>query len=143
MNEKNPSPHGTLWIFFFIVLGLFALAVLYFNKNSPALKGQWQPSTSASSTRNARAYVISYKNGVFSPTNLQIRVGDSVAFRNDDVTPIAITTPAGDNAEEGNFDSGGDIAPGDTYVHAFSSSGIFSYTNIRDSDEKGTIIVNP
>lgn len=92
--------------------------------------------------RQPRFYIVSYKSGVFSPTNLRIHAGDTVRFKNEsffsirvisDFNPISKQVPL--------FDSVGDIPQGSYFSYTFSEKGIFGYHNEKKPEELGTIIV--
>lgn len=89
-------------------------------------------------TREARFYNVTYKSGVFSPTNLRIHAGDTVRFKNDSFFGIRVLT---DNNQLPGFDSVGDIPQGSYFSYTFAQKGIFGYHNGKNPDEQGTIIV--
>ena len=93
-----------------------------------------EPSTPE--TREPRMYSVSYKNGVFSPTNLRIHAGDTVRFKNEGLFGIRILS-----GSYIGFDSIGDIPQGSYFSFTFAAKGIFDYSNNKNPDEKGTIIV--
>ena len=86
--------------------------------------------------RSSRMYTVSYKSGVFSPTNLRIHAGDTVRFKNEGIFPINVV---GDDLV--GFDSVGDVPQGSFFAFTFAAKGIFSYHNEKSSDEVGTIMV--
>lgn len=83
-----------------------------------------------------RVYTVSYRNGVFSPTNLRIHAGDTVRFKNESIFSIRIV---GDDLV--GFDSIGDVPQGSFFAFTFAAKGIFSYHNNKNSEESATIIV--
>ena len=116
-----------MWLLIMGCIAVFSLAVFFFGKHDPALL-----STPTETSRPARQYSVYYGNGVFSPTNLRIRVNDSVAFRNESTDTIALV---GDGIVSG------DMAPHTIYTHAFSEVGVYTYMNVNNMDEKGTITI--
>ncbi|MEK7615818.1 MAG: hypothetical protein AAB420_01250 [Patescibacteria group bacterium] len=111
------------WFFIFVVLISFTTAVFFFGKPSPN-----EPAHIG--LPESRSYVITYRDGVFSPTNLRIRSRDSITFRNDSLRVIAIPE----------FNSG-EISPRGDYTRVFSTPGVYSYTNQFQPKEDGMIIV--
>ena len=77
---------------------------------------------------------ISMKNAVFSPSSLQVNIGATVTWINDDNMVHTVT------ADNGSFNSG-DIAPGSRFSYTFSSTGTVSYHCSHHSGMTGTIIV--
>lgn len=137
------SDTGTFWLLILIVLALLALAVhiLGGSPSDGSLPGA-SLSVSPTATPVPRLYTVSYKSGVFSPTNLRIHAGDTVRFRNDGVFPIHVITdphPAHDGLP--GFDSVGDIPAGSFFAFTFAAKGTFGYHNERNVNETGTIIV--
>ncbi|MGH8092994.1 MAG: cupredoxin domain-containing protein [Chthoniobacterales bacterium] len=73
------------------------------------------------------------KNMKFDPSKLEIHRGDTVEWKNDDITPHTATAiPL--------FDSGS-IASDQSWRHTFTEAGDFPYTCTFHPDMKGTVIV--
>ena len=129
---------GLSWLLIVLVLVLLAFSVSVFRQ--PVISEP--PGNVGSSieptpdTRQPRVYTVSYRNGVFSPTNLRIHAGDTVRFKNEGIFPIRIV---GDDLV--GFDSVGDMPQGSFFAFTFAAKGIFSYYNDKNSDEMATIIV--
>lgn len=93
-------------------------------------------------SREPRFYTVSYKSGVFSPTNLRIHVGDTVRFKNESFFSIRIVSdPQIVGGKVPVFDSVGNIPQGSYFSYTFAEKGIFGYHNSKDPEEQGTIIV--
>jgi len=69
----------------------------------------------------AASHSVSAVDFQFSPATLTINVGDSVTWTNN-----ASQTPHTATADGGSFDSG-NLDPGQSYTHTFSSAGTFAY----------------
>lgn len=136
------SDTGMFWLLIIITLVLLAVAV-HFLGNVPTDVGVI-PGTSSSpsptESHQPRVYTVSYKSGVFSPTNLRIHAGDTVRFRNDGILSIHIAADPQNNPLAG-FDSVGDIPQGSYFAFTFAAKGIFGYINEKNPNETGTIIV--
>lgn len=131
---------GLFWMLIILTLVLFGLAVSMLGK--PQNVGTDLPTPSGTNSPEAkpsRIYTISYKSGVFSPTNLRIHAGDTVRFKNESIFPIRIVSGP-DSALVG-LDSIGDIPQGSYFSFTFAAKGIFDYHNDRNIKETGTIIV--
>jgi plastocyanin len=140
-STKFLNNSGLVWFLIIIVLMLLAFSINIFNQpndinNNLDLDNKVTPTVSASNFRQPRVYTVSYRNGVFSPTNLRIHAGDTVRFKNENIFPIRIV---GDNLV--GFDSVGDIPQGSFFVFTFATKGIFSYHNEKNPNETATIIV--
>jgi plastocyanin len=140
--EEQPSTFsetGMFWLLIILMLILLAFAVTIFGprqEGAEIVTGSTSPSPTES--RQPRIYTVSYRNGVFSPTNLRIHAGDTVRFRNDGNAPVRVV---GDNNEVPGFDSVGDIQSGSAFGFTFATKGIFGYHNERNVNETGTIMV--
>lgn len=138
--ERAPTLNapGLIWLLIVLLLILLGLAVSLLG-NSEGL-GNPVPTTgfepTPSETRQPRIYTVSYKSGVFSPTNLRIHAGDTVRFKNEGIFAIRIISDS-----YLGFDSVGDIPQGSFFSFTFAAKGIFDYHNDNDAEEKGTIIV--
>ncbi|OGE77656.1 MAG: hypothetical protein A2751_00520 [Candidatus Doudnabacteria bacterium RIFCSPHIGHO2_01_FULL_46_14] len=129
---------GLSWLLIVLFLVLLALSVSMFREPVvPDVAGNI--GSSVGPTPDAiqpRVYTVSYRNGVFSPTNLRIHAGDTVRFKNESIFPIRIV---GDDLV--GFDSIGDVPQGSFFAFTFAAKGIFSYHNEKNSEESATIIV--
>ncbi|OGN05150.1 MAG: hypothetical protein A3B99_05435 [Candidatus Yanofskybacteria bacterium RIFCSPHIGHO2_02_FULL_44_12b] len=134
---------GLFWML--IVLSLFSLAlsIRILEKGNAGIAATATPKAEIIEpieTRLPRIYTVSYKGGVFSPTNLRIHAGDTVRFKNEGFFPIRIVSDKDMNYLPG-FDSIGDIPQGSYFSFTFAAKGIFGYYNDNGPKEKGTIIV--
>jgi len=75
-------------------------------------------SSTSMSTNNPNT--VSIKNFAFSNTSLSVTAGTTVTWTNNDATAHTVT------ADDESFDSG-DIAPGNSFTHTFSSMGTVNY----------------
>lgn len=134
------SGPGLFWMLIILVLVLFGLAVSILGKSQNTGIDLPTPTETASvQTTPSRIYTISYKNGVFSPTNLRIHAGDTVRFKNDGIFSIRIVS--GPDSSLVGLDSVGDIPQGSYFAFTFAAKGIFDYHNNSNSKETGTVIV--
>jgi plastocyanin len=131
---------GLSWLLIVFVLVLLAFSVSIFKEPLPdqGIAGQGNIGASLEPTplSQPRVYTVSYRNGVFSPTNLRIRAGDTVRFKNEGLFPIRIIAD-----DLVGFDSIGDVPQGSFFAFTFAAKGIFSYYNYKSSDETATVIV--
>lgn len=138
--EKVPTLNapGLIWLLIVVLLVLLGLAVTILGDSqglgsaTPTVSDEPTPTE----TTQPRIYTISYKNGVFSPTNLRIHAGDTVRFKNEDIFSIRILSDS-----YLGFDSVGEIPQGSFFSFTFAAKGIFDYHNNSNVEEKGTIIV--
>jgi len=75
---------------------------------------------------------VAMKNMKFSPATIEIKKGDTVEWKNDDITPHTATSAT--------FDSGS-IASDAAWQHTFKEAGNFPYTCTFHPVMKGTVIV--
>lgn len=135
---------GLSWLLIVLVLVLLVLAVSIFKQpiisdTSGHIGSSLEPTPSST---QPRIYAISYKNGVFSPTNLRIKAGDTVRFKNEGVFPIKVVSdPHPDHNSLVGFDSMGDVPQGSFFAFTFAARGIFGYHNEKSPNESATIIV--
>lgn len=136
--ESSPHHHNPafFWILIIILLVLSAISVRMLGTNSNLSSQISTPTPQI--TRDPRIYTVTYKSGVFSPTNLRIHAGDTVRFKNDGFFGIRIMT---DNNQLPGFDSVGDIPQGSYFSYTFGEKGIFGYHNNDKPEEQATIIV--
>jgi plastocyanin len=75
---------------------------------------------------------VAMKNMKFSPVTIEIKKGDTVEWKNDDITPHTATSAS--------FDSG-PIASDAAWRHTFRQAGSFPYTCTFHPEMKGTVII--
>lgn len=136
--EKLPTIKGPgiFWGLIILMLMLLGLAVTLLGKNDAGATLPTPSETVPVDTRQPRIYTVSYRSGVFSPTNLRIHAGDTVRFKNEGLFGIRIVSQ-----DIVGFDSIGDIPQGSYFSFTFAARGIFEYHNQKNSKETGTIIV--
>lgn len=134
-SEKNQQ---FFWFLIILVLFFFAGAVFFLEKDLPKNQQANFNGLKASS----RIYTVFYTSGVFSPTNLQINVGDTVRFFNDSILAIRVVSdPHPEHTDLAGFDSISDIPAQGVFSFTFTKRGIFDYHNEKRTEQKGTIIV--
>lgn len=140
--KKLPTINGPglFWMLIILTLVLFGLAVSMLGRSQNLGAELPTPAeTVPTDIKSSRIYTVSYKSGVFSPTNLRIHAGDTVRFKNEAILPIRIVS--GPDSNLVGFDSVGDVPQGSYFSFTFAAKGIFDYHNDRNSKETGTIIV--
>jgi plastocyanin len=75
---------------------------------------------------------VAMKNMKFSPATIEIKKGDIVEWKNDDITPHTATSATFDSAS---------IAPETSWRHTFAEAGSFPYTCTFHPDMKAAVIV--
>jgi plastocyanin len=82
----------------------------------------------------------SLTDNAYRPNPLEVRVGDTVTWSNDDATPHTVTS--GQNGQpDGQFDSS-IMAPQQRFEHTFTQAGEYPYFCVLHPDMVGTIIVS-
>jgi len=136
LSDRHHNP-AVFWVLIIVMLVLSAGAVRMLGGTPDGLSSQI-PTLTPEAEREPRFYTVTYKSGVFSPTNLRIHAGDTVRFKNDGFFGIRIMT---DNNQLPGFDSIGSIPQGSYFSYTFAEKGIFGYHSEEDPEEQGTIIV--
>jgi plastocyanin len=75
---------------------------------------------------------VAMKNMKFSPSTIEIKKGDTVEWKNDDITPHTATSATFDSAS---------IAPETSWRHTFAEAGSFPYICTFHPDMKAAVIV--
>lgn len=135
----SESNQQFFWFLIILILSLFGGALFIFDKN---LSKNQQANLERPKSYTSRTYTVFYTNGVFSPTNLQINIGDTVRFLNDSLFPIRVVSdPHPDHTDLPGFDSISDIPLQSVFTFTFVKRGIFDYHNEKKVEQKGTVIV--
>lgn len=137
-SERHERPH--FWPLILLMLILLAVAVMTFGE--PAPTPEESPVPTVTDERDPRVYLVSYRFGVFSPTNLRIHAGDTVRWRNDSPLPIRVVAQLQAGRRVPEFDSIGTIQPSGYFSYTFATPGVFGYYNpSSEASEIGVIIV--
>lgn len=75
---------------------------------------------------------VAMKNMKFFPATIEIKKGDTVEWKNDDITPHTVTSTTFDSAS---------IAPEASWRHTFNDAGSFPYTCTFHPDMKASVTV--
>ncbi len=78
---------------------------------------------------------VTIDNFAFSPGSITVSAGTTVTWVNNDTAAHTVT------ADDGSFDSG-NLAPGDSFTHTFTSAGSFSYHCNYHPNMVATVVVN-
>jgi plastocyanin len=75
----------------------------------------------------------------FSPNPIQVNVGDTVTWINDDAQPHTVSS--GENVTPSGLFEWGIMPPGATFQHTFTEAGEFPYFCLLHPNQVGTVIV--
>ncbi len=114
-----------------IVAGLFLVAC---TPTTPADTTPPSSDTTGNGNTGTSENKVSMKGMSFSPSNLTVKVGDTVTWNNDDNTTHTVTS------EDDKFDSG-TLSKGKTFSFTFTEAGTYSYKCELHSQMRGTITV--
>lgn len=92
------------------------------------------PAGSASAKAGPEVAVVRIKDSAYSPATLTVKVGETVQFVKDDVTPHTVT------ASDKSFDSG-NMNQNAAWSHVFAKAGTYRYICTFHANMKGSIIV--
>lgn len=136
-SQPDHHPRPVLWGLILGAMVLLAVAVSVFGTDAPVAS---DTTLSVTPHREVRVYTVHYRFGIFSPTNLRIRTGDTVRFHNHTGTPVRIIA---DHQVGGVpvFDSIGEIQPDGYFSYTFAMAGVFGYHSEADPNQAGVIIV--
>jgi plastocyanin len=138
IREQRERLH--LWPFILLALVLLGAAVIFFPSHMPPpVIAQTESPTPG--PNEPRVYVVQYRYGVFSPTNLRIHVGYTVRWHNGGSTDIRIVGDPVGGSKNASFDSVGPVLPDGYFSYTFSIPAVYGYTNEKNTDQSGVIIV--
>jgi plastocyanin len=115
----------TLLVVTFLVSGCSGFSVNY----SQSANGGQKASVQVNPSND-----VTIQGSAFSPSNLTVKVGDTVKWTNNDKIDHTVTS------DTGVFNSG-NIANGATFSFTFSTAGTYSYHCSIHTFMKGTIVV--
>lgn len=116
---------ATLIVVLVVIVGVAGYLV-FKNIQKPAETVQEAPPQNQTAT-------VSIGNFAFNPATLQVKVGATVIWTNNDVAPHTITSTG--------FASSGIMAGGQTFSHIFTQPGEYDYSCSIHPTMKGKIVV--
>jgi plastocyanin len=122
MNKAKPALIIAIIISFFVFAGLYACS-----KSSSGYSSTGGGTSSGNS--------VSIKNYAFSAATVTVASGTTVTWTNNDAVTHTVT------ADDGSFDSG-NVVPGATFSHKFSTAGTVNYHCSIHTTMKGSVVVN-
>ena len=147
-------------IYIFVVLALLIASLLSFRnskeenppvneetKNEQVTEGtvtKTEISTETESTQTTPStYEVVYGAEGFSPSTIEIKIGDTVVFKNESGKGMWIASdPHPIHNENPEFDAGISTANGNSWSFTFTKDGTFSYHNHLNSSFKGKVVVD-
>lgn len=141
--RANKEPHSPVnfWLLIILVVGLLAFAVGHFGDGNDADIQAAVGGSGVDERAPSRTYTVAYRFGVFSPTNLRIKAGDTVTFRNHDSGAVHIIATINSKTNRPEFDSVGAVPSDSSFSYTFTNEGVFAYHNAEDERQAGVIIV--
>lgn len=137
-SDNEPKPKGYFWLIIIFLLTVLSVSITFFNRGNKydlsVLAGPSQPAKNQE--RAPRIYTVSYKSGIFSPTNIRVRAGDTVRFENHSLFGIRVLSD-----DLTGFDSIGPVPAGGVFTYTFTVRGIFSYFNEKEPEQLGKVVV--
>lgn len=128
-NEKQPGA-GQRTLRMWLSLGGLALPLVgtfLVGCSGSSVTGNAIPTSAASVVTQ-----VSMRNLQFDPVTIEIKIGDMVEWKNDDIVVHTATSAL--------FDSG-TIASGQSWRHSFTNAGEFAYACTFHPQMKGVVIV--
>lgn len=83
-------------------------------------------STSSSSSSSSGVVEVSLKDFKFNPSEIRVKVGQSVRFKNDDTVRHNVVQTTVDQAHSGNYGfQGPTLMPGESWTYTFQTAGTY------------------
>jgi plastocyanin len=124
--------HGMLRLWFFGICGLSIIVGGACSRDSSGTGDGNAPAKPIAPAVASSAAQVSMRNLQFSPVTIEVKQGDVVEWKNDDLVPHTATSTS--------FDSG-TIASGESWRHTFTNAGTFSYACTFHPAMKGVVNV--
>lgn len=129
-DEKQPGAGQRtlrMWL-----LGLGGLAILMVGAFIVGCSGSSGTGNAIPTSAASMVTQVSMRNLQFDPVTIEIKIGDMVEWKNDDIVVHTATSAL--------FDSG-TIAPGESWRHSFTNAGEFACVCTFHPQMKGVVIV--
>lgn len=103
--------------------------------SSPVGSGSSNKQTGTGAIMGAKMYNIDIKGFAFTPSSLNIKVGDTITWKNGDSASHTVTSDSGSELNSAILNTG------QSYSHIFNTVGTYKYHCSFHSSMHGTIIV--
>lgn len=121
---------------------LLGMSVFVFNKKTTPPTTIEQPIVNESAPVVFKN-IVTYKNGLFTPSNFSVKSGKMVSFVNEsDEEMWVAVNPHPAHTSLPSFDAKRAYKPGETYKFTFVKKGSFGYHNHLNPMARGTLTVN-
>lgn len=101
---------------------------------SPTATSEASPEGSPAASPGGEACSVEMKDFAFNPAQIEIAVGTTVTWTNNDTVAHTATATGGE------FDSG-ILDPGSSFSHTFAKAGTYDYACLIHPKMKGTVVV--
>ena len=132
-----------------IILTIIGVAVLLlvsafiYNKRTSPVSVNITPPAPLETTLAPFKNIVTYKNGLFTPSNFSVKSGVAVSFVNESDEDMWIAAnPHPSHTSLSSFDAKRGIKPGETYKYTFVKRGSFGYHDHLHPMSRGTLSVN-
>jgi amicyanin len=115
-----------------VILG----ALAFYLMKSPAPVQKTSGTDLGQGTVSGQGSIVSIKSFNFNPTTVNIRVGETVTWNNEDSASHQIIS---DSGSEISSDS---LSKGQSYSHTFNTAGIYDYHCSIHASMKGKVVVS-
>ena len=135
MNFKKAAIFGA------VISSALILAGCNLYKTSGGETGGTGATSEQTETTPVSGNLITYTDSGFSPAQVNVKVGDTVTFKNDSKASVQVNSaphPAHTQFPELNI---GSIAPGESKTVTFTTAGTKKYHNHLNPSQTGTIVV--
>jgi amicyanin len=116
---------------------ILIIAGFYFLKpgytQTPTTNTQTTPSQNPAP---AATNTIFMQNFAFTPVTLNVKIGDSVTWTNEDSAPHKLASDSGSELASGS------LSNGQSYSHTFNTAGTYNYHCAIHASMKGTVVVS-
>ena len=119
-----------------MVIVLIAVIMGFYLLKAPATLEKSSGSNSGQGTVSGEGSIVAIKNFKFNPTTVNIKVGETVTWTNEDSAPHQIATDSGNELASESISTGG------TYSHIFNIAGTYEYHCAIHTSMKGKVVVS-
>ena len=159
---------GFVWVVVLIVVALIAFFVWKRDASAPTPAGDEATTTASATVTEAPAkttqtsgtvgtvtkptsqtairtpsgaYIVSYTNNGFAPSNVYVPVRSTVHFVNNSNSSMSIVTIDEKNAPYNTLNQGKSVGKGGVFDFAFVQAGAYGYYNLNNKTHTGIVVV--
>jgi plastocyanin len=141
INSILQSRYDTACVLFVVVVSS-SIGLIFTGSFGTSPSNGTSDTNTNTNTKEVSMVSLGDEGYLFAPDTIQVKVGDTVTWTNDDDTLHTVTSGSGADENMGAIFNSGMIAKGKTFEHTFMTAGEYPYFCMVHPDMVGKVLVS-